>query len=607
MRPLKDEGRTRDLSSRLLGHVFEGRYRIERQLGEGGIGVVFHATDTKLAGRPVAVKVLSEMMGMRKSQRLRFEREAKALAALSHPNVVSLVDYGVAESTPYLVMELLQGQPLSQLMYDEGPLEWERAVHLMNQVLAGLTYVHDRNIAHRDLKPGNLFVQSIAGMGECVKVLDFGFAKFLDPNDDGPSVTRSGEVFGTPGYMPPEQLLGKPVDTRADVYSACVLFYEMLAGQKPYFGASLAEILKRQLTGEVPRLADADSKRVAHPALDALFARGMALDVDTRYRDARELAKAILALPARAVETRADKARDKTRKSKPEPAAKAPRGSELVTVADAEGKASELPTQKRTRSAPPGNERGLFARAFAALAALFSGVLRTGAILLSLVSVVVIVGAGILIFVSSRPELEHTREALRTVIPRPSERPEPDTTLTAQHTSNESARTSDETAGSVEGTARVPAGDPWRAGVPQALRSARALMLKNGKASEKTLNALRRYNSEHPDDPRGHLLLGGLYVNRNWFSDGVQQYELAFRLDPSARGDLHALRDLLLLASQPEDVWARAHRLLADSYGQELLRELAQAEKRTTLPSARMRLVALSAEVEKTSSQGKGP
>jgi hypothetical protein len=380
----------------------------------------------------------------------------------------------------------------------------------------------------------------------------------------------------------------------------------MLAGQKPYSGSSLAEILKLQLAGEVPRLADADTKRVAHPALDALFARGMALDVDTRYRDAREFAEAIKALPARAVETRSEKARDKPRKKSSEPLAVPPRGSELVTVADANGKASELPTAKRTRVSPE-HERGLFARAFAALTALFSGVLRTGAILLSLVSVLVIVGAGILIFVSSRPELERTREALRKVLPTSPERPEGDTTLTSQHTSAEPERKAAEEAQDPSSTARVASRDPWRAAVPPALRSPRALMLKNGKASEKTLNALRRYNSEHPDDARGHLLLGGLYVNRDWFSDALQQYELAFRTDPSARGDLHALRDLLLFASQPEDLWARARRLLADTYGTELLRELAQAEKRTTLPSARVRLVALSAEVEKPSSQGKGP
>ncbi len=205
MRPLKDKGSATDLSSDLVGHVFEDRYQIERQLGRGGIGVVYYATDTKLEGRPVAVKVLSEMMGLRQSQRRRFEREAKALAALNHPNVVSVIDYGVADNRPYLVMELLQGEPLSQVLADDGPLEWERTLKLMTQMLRGLCYVHERSIAHRDLKPGNLFVQTLPGMGEHVKLLDFGFAKFLDPSEEGGTLTRSGEVFGEPAHLADER------------------------------------------------------------------------------------------------------------------------------------------------------------------------------------------------------------------------------------------------------------------------------------------------------------------------------------------------------------------------------------------------------------------
>ena len=604
MRPLKDKGSATDLSSDLVGHVFEDRYQIERQLGRGGIGVVYYATDTKLEGRPVAVKVLSEMMGLRQSQRRRFEREAKALAALNHPNVVSVIDYGVADNRPYLVMELLQGEPLSQVLADDGPLEWERTLKLMTQMLRGLCYVHERSIAHRDLKPGNLFVQTLPGMGEHVKLLDFGFAKFLDPSEEGGTLTRSGEVFGTPGYMPPEQLLGKPVDTRGDVYSTCVMLYEMLAGRRPYVGDNLADILKRQLSGEVPRLVDAETGREAHPALEALLARGMAVDVEARFRNARELTDALLSLPEHCVKVQSEKERKQQHRAKHEAATRKEAASALATVANAAVRAPQpAGDNRKVRSAA---QPGVVARALSGLVALCASVLRAGAVVLSLLSLLVIVGAGVLIYVSSRPELAHTREALRKVLPGSLAPSAQNVAVATAHEAKEAqVEPSGQKPASVEPAAHVPARDPWRGALPPVLRSARALVAQHRSAGEKTLNTLRRYNAEHPDDARGHLLLGGLYMNRGWFSDGVQQYQLAFRTDASTRGDTRARADLLSLAEQPEEVWAASRTLLSSTYGAELREPADQAAKRTRDPVARERLLALASEASAMPAQRK--
>src|SRR6185295_6663921 len=153
------------------------------------------------------------------AQRLRFEREAKALAALKHPNIVAVLDCGVSESISYLVLELLEGQSLAQAL-GKHPFPLERAGHIMRELLSALGYVHACGLVHRDLKPGNVFLQRLPDAGEQVQLLDFGLAKFIDQQAGGDTttVTRSGDVFGTPAYMPPEQWTGQPVDARADVY-----------------------------------------------------------------------------------------------------------------------------------------------------------------------------------------------------------------------------------------------------------------------------------------------------------------------------------------------------------------------------------------------------
>ncbi|MEM1417489.1 MAG: serine/threonine-protein kinase, partial [Myxococcota bacterium] len=193
------------LPERLIGEVLGERYRVDALLGEGGIGRVYRATHLKL-DRPVAVKVLLEEHRELALQRQRFEREVRTLARLRHPNIVTVVDFGVAEGLPYLVMELVEGEDLDALLEGGGPFAPERAFEVLRQVLKSLAYAHEKGIVHRDLKPSNVLLTSLPDGSEHVEVLDFGLAKFIDPVEEAasPKLTRAGCIVGSPAYMAPE-------------------------------------------------------------------------------------------------------------------------------------------------------------------------------------------------------------------------------------------------------------------------------------------------------------------------------------------------------------------------------------------------------------------
>ncbi len=620
--PKRTDDRTTEQPLDLVGQEFEGRYRIEAHVGQGGFGVVYRATDTKLS-RQVAVKVLCEAAGMRQSQRRRFEREAEALAVVSHPNVVGVLDFGVADDTPYLVMELLEGESLADLLTREAPLTPKRALHTMSQLLAGLRYVHERGVVHRDLKPGNVFMQSLPGGGEQVKLLDFGLAKFLGTADgendqivSAQTLTRSGEIFGTPGYMPAEQMLGKPVDASADVYSAAVILYEMLTGDRPYRG-TMVEVVKQQLEGVVPRLEDADVGRTAHTALDALFARALSPTPETRHSDAIELSAAFDALPADCVEVQSAEVREQMQRARHEASTRAgekpsaPSAASTVVFAPSEQAVAARSTPADARR-PSGKVAvpAFLANASAWFVAVFKGTIRAGAFVIATASVLMIAMAAIVIYVFSQPDLDRERDLLRGAIPARLGAKVNDL-LTKRAKDEADARDAEngspadsvptDVSGPMAATPPSAARDPWqsRGRLPAVLSRARATMLKGKVSDERTFSALRGYNREHPDDARGHLLLGGLYMNRKWFSDGVQQYKLAFQIDTSSRGDTHAVRDLLNLAGEARDVWAEAESLLIRTYGSELHADIRRALRTTSQPDVRTRLVQLETHIAK--------
>ncbi|HMA18317.1 MAG TPA: serine/threonine-protein kinase, partial [Thermoanaerobaculia bacterium] len=219
-----------------------GPYEIVSPLGAGGMGEVYRARDPKL-GREVAIKVLPDRFCTDADALARFEREARAVASLSHPNILAIHDFGREEGSAYAVMELLDGQTLRERLATEA-LPGRKAIDYAVQIAHGLAAAHEKGVVHRDLKPENIFV---TGDGR-VKVLDFGLAKVATPPPEetkSPTVvaTEPGAVMGTVGYMSPEQVRGRPADHRSDIFSFGAILYEMLSGERAFRGESAAETM----------------------------------------------------------------------------------------------------------------------------------------------------------------------------------------------------------------------------------------------------------------------------------------------------------------------------------------------------------------------------
>jgi serine/threonine-protein kinase len=226
-----------------IGDLLAGKYRLERHLGAGAAAEAWGAENV-LLGRTVAVKILHEHLAKSASIRAHFLSEARAAARIVHPNVVSVFDIGLAdEGVPFIVMELCDGEALSTVIDGRGAMGVSYAVDLVTQVLAGLHAAHELGIVHRDLKPDNLIVVHPRPDQPVVKVLDFGIAQGVF----GETHTEDGAVFGTPEYMPPEQALGEPVDTRADIYASGVILYELLTGVVPFACETPARTIARML------------------------------------------------------------------------------------------------------------------------------------------------------------------------------------------------------------------------------------------------------------------------------------------------------------------------------------------------------------------------
>ena len=224
-----------------------GRYRVIEQIGEGGMGRVLLASDDTLR-RKVALKTMKRTD---KSSRRRFLREARAAARVSHPNVCPIFEVGEEGRRPFLAMELLPGETLAARLR-RGPLPLTEAMDLAQDLLAALGALHDAGIVHRDVKPSNLFLTPHGG-----KLLDFGLAREL-PGDvaralaTATDLTRPGLIIGTPGYMAPEQILGQPVDPRADLFAAGAILFEALTGQRPFQGENVVQALSGTLYDEAP-------------------------------------------------------------------------------------------------------------------------------------------------------------------------------------------------------------------------------------------------------------------------------------------------------------------------------------------------------------------
>ncbi len=279
-------------SDRLVGAVLQDRYHVQARLAAGGMGVVYRGERTQL-GKPVAIKFLhASVMGDAQAV-ARFDREARAMSRLSHPSCVSVIDFGVHEGTPYLVMDFASGRTLREVLQG-GRLPVPQAVQICRQLLAGLSHAHGHDIVHRDIKPENVVVDDAEGFGSQIRILDFGVAKLCDLT--GSSLT-AGFAVGTPSYMSPEQTGGEPVDARSDVYGVGVLLFEMLTGRKPFVADQALDVLRMHREAARPRLGAVAADQWFSPEMEALVARALARSPSERFQSAREMAQALDATP----------------------------------------------------------------------------------------------------------------------------------------------------------------------------------------------------------------------------------------------------------------------------------------------------------------------
>ena len=268
------------------GTLVDGKYRVERELGAGGMGIVLAATHVQL-GVQVALKVLNAEYAKRPLIVERFLREARASAAVRSEHVCRVTDVGMAGDTPYMVMELLEGLDLGRVLAIDGPLPVERAVDYLLQACVGIADAHALGIVHRDIKPVNLFLTTRSDGSELVKVLDFGIAKAPTPTG-GNELTRSLNIIGSPGYMSPEQIRsGKIVDARSDIWSLGVTLFELVTGRLPFSAQTAAELAVMISMDQTPHLTGAQA------VLDEVIATCLQKDPAQRYPDVAALAAAL--------------------------------------------------------------------------------------------------------------------------------------------------------------------------------------------------------------------------------------------------------------------------------------------------------------------------
>jgi serine/threonine-protein kinase len=288
---------------RLIGETLDGRYYVQKKLGEGGMGVVFAVKHTVIE-RPLAIKVLKREVMRDPATVKRFMQEARAASRIGHPNIVDVTDFGnTADGMTYQVMELIDGVTLKEVVKTTAPLPIERVVRIGLQMARALVAAHAKGIVHRDLKPENVFLTEREGRPDFVKIVDFGIAKVAPVDgktDVGPRLTRQGTVFGTPEYMAPEQAAGRSdTDHRVDVYAIGTILYEMIVGKVPHKGQSMVQTVAMQMLDAVipPSQRRPDVKVPAE--LEAVIMKALQKKREDRYEAMSDLQAALDDVAAR--------------------------------------------------------------------------------------------------------------------------------------------------------------------------------------------------------------------------------------------------------------------------------------------------------------------
>lgn len=281
-------------SDQLIGSVLLGKYEVQALLGTGGMSRVYKALQI-LTRKSVALKLLHKHLSSNPVMIRRFQAEAQASHHLAHPHIINVYDFGITEDNqPFLVMDYLEGRSLSEIIKTWGQLEVNRCLKIVTQVLEALEHAHDSGVLHRDLKPSNIVLIPVGDEMDYVKLVDFGIAKILPKAGlDMQELTQSGDVFGSPLYMSPEQCLGHMTDARSDIYSMGCLMYECLTGQPPLIGNNTLETMHKQVSEMPAGLSGVKADIRLVKELEDIIFKAMAKETEKRFQTAPEMRKAI--------------------------------------------------------------------------------------------------------------------------------------------------------------------------------------------------------------------------------------------------------------------------------------------------------------------------
>ena len=512
-----------------IGTILEGRYRLEAQIGHGGMGRVYRATHLGL-GRAVAVKILDAPHIDDTEAARRFEREAQSAGRLRHRNCVSVTDFGAAsDGRRYLVMELAEGVNLADVLAQHPRLPAARAVHVARHVLRGLAHAHAHGLVHRDLKPANVMLVHDGEDLDVARILDFGLARMVAGDD---RITRTGIACGTPRYMAPEQALDRGVDARCDLYALSVILFEMLAGRTPFDHPESAGLLRLHMSAPVPRIAEVAPGVVVPPGLEEVMRRGLAKRSEDRPQSADEYLRLLDAAIQPADQTIELSAFDPA-VSILEPPAPRPAAAPAVTPT------SIAPPPPLPRTGSP-----RFTRRQLAIAGACGGVLLVGII------AAIATGAG---------------EKSRAPAAAPAAAAKP-----------------------ADAEIEMDAESPPSVGADVA----KALQLANAGRAEDAVAKLRELRKRRPDAAEIPYALGRVYKRLDWPKQTIEAYRDAIELDPAYREDPALIADLVaLLASR--SAWQLASRTLENDIGTAAIPALAEAAERHSDATVRSRAAKL--------------